>query len=410
MVTTPDLHAWVTPPRSALTLYEEYWTPATDAPREYLIASGLSVIGTAIGNRIYIPFGGDRIYPNIWNVLLGPSSTFRKSTTVKQARRTLARLTEGQTDGLLLPDEFSKEALIARLAERAQGLLTYSEFSGALAAFNRDYMTGIKELLADLYDCPARYERVLGQKTFVAKDVCISLLAASQTDWLLEKLKETDIRGGFMARMTFWPAFVKRRFIALPPEPDTRIGNELVRHLNQIRALDGALIIPSSCRDRYAAWLEQHERELESLPGAGNLGPFWSRMSVTTLKTAVILNAATAGTLLLDDRALESAIELTEFLKAALGHLFKEEMAFTKGMRDRNRVLAMIKRKPGIPYRDICRNANLLKRDLDPVLDTLRAEQQVQMKQGYYWPVGESVVVGDFATDRKTTAFRGESE
>ena len=286
LMTTPDLHAWITPPRSALALYEQYWLPTTDAPREYLVACGLSTIGTAIGNRIYIPFGGERIYPNLWNVLLGPSSTFRKSTTVKQARRTLARLTEGQNDGLLFPDEFSKEALVARLAERAQGLLTYSEFSGALAAFNRDYMSGIKELLADLYDSPPRYERIVGQKTLVAKDVCISLLAASQTDWLLEKLKETDIRGGFMARMTFWPAFIKRRFIALPPEPDTRIGNELVRHLNQIRGLEGAVMIPSSCRDRYAAWLEQHERELESLPGAGNLGPFWSRLSVTTLKMA----------------------------------------------------------------------------------------------------------------------------
>jgi len=198
------------------------------------------------------------------------------------------------------------------------------------------------------------------------------------------------------------------RFIALPPEPDARIGNELVRHLNQIRGLEGAVMIPSSCRDRYAAWLERHERELESLPGAGDLGPFWSRIAVTTLKMAVILNVSTAGTLLLDDAALESAFGLTAFLKSALGHLFKQEMTFSKGMKDRRKVLSMIERRPGISYRDICRNANLLKRELDPVLDTLRAEQQVQVKQACYWPVGESVVVGDFSTDRKTAAIMGE--
>jgi hypothetical protein len=408
-MTTPDLRHWVTPQPSALMLYEQYWTPTTDAPREYIIPCGLSTIGTAISNRIFIPFGGDRIYPNLWNVLLGPSSTFRKTTTVKQARRTLARLSDGQGDTLLLPDEFSKESLVARLADRAQGLLTFSEFSGALAAFGRDYMSGIKELLADLYDSPSKYERIVGQKTLVATDVCISLLAASQTDWLLEKLRESDIRGGFMARMTFWPAFYKRRFMAIPPEPDGRVGNELIRHLNDIRGLQGALTIPSTARDRYAVWLEEHERELESLPGAGNLGPFWSRLSVTTLKMALILNAATAGTLVLDDSALESAIALTEFLKAALGHLFREEMAFTKGMRDRKKVLAMIDRRPGIQFRDISRNANLLKRELDPVIETIVAEQLVEFRNGGYWPVGESAAVSTCITDSKTAASMGRN-
>jgi len=42
---------------------------------------------------------------------------------------------------------------------------------GALAAFNRDYMSGIKELLADLYDSPPTYERLVGQRTITATNV-----------------------------------------------------------------------------------------------------------------------------------------------------------------------------------------------------------------------------------------------
>jgi hypothetical protein len=57
---TPDLRHWVTPAPSALMLYEQYWLPTTDAPREYLIPCGLSAIGTVIANRIYIPFGAAR--------------------------------------------------------------------------------------------------------------------------------------------------------------------------------------------------------------------------------------------------------------------------------------------------------------------------------------------------------------
>lgn len=397
---TPDLTRWPTP-RGTLSLYECYWTPTTDAPREYLIACGLATLGTVISTHSYIKFGGDRIYPNLWQVVLGPSSTYRKTTTVRQARRTLQRLCEGQGPSLLFPDEFSKEAFVSRLSEHAQGLLTYSEFSGALKAFGRDYMSGTKELLADLYDSPPVYERVVGRQRIQAKDVCIGILAASQTDWLLEALKESDVRGGFMARFTFWPAFQKRRFLAIPPEPDGKIGNELIRELNALRKIDGPMVLPSDVQEHYAAWLQDHERQLDALPRAGQLGPFWSRLASTTLKLALILNLSAHHTLLMDDAALDAAIGLTEFLKRALGHLFEEEMAFTPDMRNRQRVLQAIRRHPGSPFRVVSRNSSLLKRQLDAVLDTLQAEGLVEFREKGYWPVSESVNVSDGTTDTR---------
>ena len=71
-------------------------------------------------------------------------------------------------------------------------------------------MSGTKELLADLYDCPDEYTRLVGQQTWHLKNVCLSILAAAQTDWFIEKLKQGDVRGGFLARFSYWPAFQKR--------------------------------------------------------------------------------------------------------------------------------------------------------------------------------------------------------
>jgi hypothetical protein len=399
-VTPPNLTRWVTPPGSALQKYEAYWTPTTDAPREYLIPCGLAVIGTTISTNVFLPFGGDKVYPNLWAIILGPSSTFRKSTTVKQARRTLARLSKGQPNAMLFPDEFSKEALVTRLADKAQGLLTYSEFSGAMAAFGRDYMSGTKELLADLYDSPARYERIVGKQTITASNVCLSILAASQTDWLLEKLKEGDVRGGFMARFTYWPAFEKRRFMAIPEEPDGKAGGELVRHLNDLRRMNGPMQLPASARERYTEWLRQHEQDLDSLPRAGQLSPFWSRLGMTTLKLALVIQVASRGTLLLEDDALESAIGLAEFLKRALGHLFAEEIAFTPDMRNRQKVLNTIRRHPGSPFRTVSMNSGLLKRQLEAVLETLAAEQLIEQRDGGFWPVD---LLGNVGTEPANT-------
>lgn len=161
---SPDLARWEAPD-GVLRLYEQYWLPTTDAPQEYIVGSGFAVLAAAIEDRVFLPFGGQNIYRNLWVLLLGPSSFYRKSTCVSKARKTLARLYDGDAaGGALLPDEFSREALLRRLSERSQGLLTFSEFSGAMAAMGRDYMGGTKEFLADLYDSPQSYTRVVGTR------------------------------------------------------------------------------------------------------------------------------------------------------------------------------------------------------------------------------------------------------
>src|SRR5688572_15563359 len=144
-------------------------------------------------------------------------------------------------------------------------------------------MSGTKELLTGLYDCPATYSRVVGQNEFKASGICLSLLAASQTGWFLEKLKGGDVRGGFIARFSFWPAFEKKRFIAIPPEPDTQLGNDIVRRLQALTHLrPQACDLGQGVQARYTAWLERHERELHGHPRCDDLSPFWSRLSIMT--------------------------------------------------------------------------------------------------------------------------------
>jgi Protein of unknown function (DUF3987) len=395
----PDLRKWE-PPSGVLRDYERTWEPTTDAPREYHIAAGLAVIAATVENRVYIPFGGDRIYSNLWVLILGPSSFFRKSSCVNKARKTIGRLQAGSERGPLLPDEFSREALLKHLSERGQGLLTYSEFSGALATFGRDYMSGTKEVLADLYDCPESYTRVIGSATWQLRNVCLSMLAASQTDWFLEKLKAGDVRGGFLARFSYWPAFAKKVFLAVPPEPDGPTFNRLISGLNDLRRVSGQMTILPAVREQYATWLERHERELGRSPRAGDLSAFWSRLSIMTLKFAMLLQVAHNRALVMAPEILASAIHLTEFLKAALRHLFDEEFAFTQDMRDRQKVLRLIRGRPGIVFRDLSRAASMLKKHLIPVLETLRAEEHIELRDQGWWPMSDtSAAVSDMTTD-----------
>jgi len=75
--------------------------------------------------------------------------------------------------------------------------------------------------------------------------------------------------------------------------------------------------------------------------------------------------------------ALDRAVGLTEFLKAALRHLFAEEFAFSKPMLDRQRVLRFIRSRPGCKRRDILRSCSLILKELWPVLASLDEKGRV---------------------------------
>lgn len=396
------------PPPGALEDYINYWTPTTDAPRVYHVPCGLAVLAGTLENRVYLPFGGDRLLPNLWMLILGPSSFYRKSSTLSKARRTLMKLHDGDGQGPLLPDEFSREALLKRLSERPQGVLTYSEFSGAMAQFGRDYMSGTMQLLADLYDSPPVYTRVVGQQTWTLKNCCISILAASQTDWFIDKVKAADMRGGFLARFTFWPAFSKPGFLAVPPDPDTQVGWQLVARLNALRELKGAARLDPDAQRYYTQWVEQHEQELHGSPYIADLSPFWSRLSITALKFALLLHVSHRQDLAITRDAVVKATELVAFLKASLTALFAQEFAFTQPMKDRQKLLRLVMGRPGIKRRDLMRSSSMLMKTFEEVMRTLQAEESVEFRDGCYFPIelsAPSAPVSDGTTDSRSDGF-----
>ena len=56
----PDLGTWESP-TGILADYERLWIKTSDAPRIYHVAAGLTVLAGAVENRVYLPFGGERL-------------------------------------------------------------------------------------------------------------------------------------------------------------------------------------------------------------------------------------------------------------------------------------------------------------------------------------------------------------
>ena len=254
--------------------YLDYASPLTDAPKDFHYFTALTIMASVIGNQVYIPFGDSRIYTNIWAVLLAPSSLYRKTTAINIGKKLLYRA----NSEAIFPNESTPEALYDLLERTPQGLFVWSEFAGALANFERSYNVGLKELLTDLYDSFPEYKRKLKGKEFIIKNPCINILTASAVDWFNSRIKEGDIKGGFLARFIYIPASQKTKRVGIPPEADISLGNKLVFMLQEYQKVSGKADI-SKIKSLYNDWLFEFEDSFANDGNRDYLSGFYTRLS-----------------------------------------------------------------------------------------------------------------------------------
>jgi len=75
-------------PDSFLGMYISFGQSLTDTPVEFLLGGGLTTLATACGSRVIFPgFGGQRLWPNLYTLLIAPSGFYRKSTASGHSSR-----------------------------------------------------------------------------------------------------------------------------------------------------------------------------------------------------------------------------------------------------------------------------------------------------------------------------------
>jgi len=328
-----------------------------------------------IGRKVYLPFGDGAVYPNTWIVLVAGSSFFHKSTAVAIPTRILRIVNEN----LILPNEFSPEVMVAGLEAQSNGLFVWSEMKSALSMMNRPYMEGTKEMLTDLYDCPDVYIRKLKNQSYRIESPALSILAATTVDWLVSGIKQNDIAGGFTARFVFVPAMTKSRDIALPEPTNHQRRNQMATMLQRCAQVEGMVDI-SNIRSKYENWYYRHVAELDGAPMREALAGFYSRLSVYTLKFAMLLEVSKTQDTLISEETLDEAIAITDYLKRSIRYLVEHEFHMTRESADLEKIHRIISNKPGIERNDLLRHSHMAAKTFNPLLDTLIQARRVEQK------------------------------
>jgi hypothetical protein len=346
-----------------------------DAPLLFHLFSALIIIGASIGGKVWVPFGKKKIFPNLFICLLSRTGKFRKTECIENVRLMLKSCDEE----LIVPDEYSMESLVEKLNKKADCLFLWPEFSAVLSYFNRQYMAGAKEMFTRFYDCPQDYKRRLKSGEVKIRQVIPSILAGSTKEWLFRHMTEADLLGGFFGRFLYVMADRREKFMPLPPYVGESWVNKLVPHLEKLREIEGPVDLGKTTA-AYEEFANKIEMESEKSQSDEFKEAFYVRIPVSVLKFALIYNLSMDLGLKISSEAMTKAILLGGFLKGSLEKAIEEELALTYEMRNKMKVLAMIRREPGITHGKLLKNSHLTSHVLKSILDQLKEEERLYVE------------------------------
>lgn len=356
----------------------------TDAPVQFHRFVGYWALSTLLGRKVYMHLGDEWLFPNIWLVVLAPSSFFRKSTALGIG----ARLVESINPAIRLPSEWSQECFIATMSKEPHGFMTCYEFKSLLAQLQKDYNFGAQSLLTELYDCPREYTRKKGTteiKEFRIEKPYLTILGASTIDWLISSVQGGDIAGGFLARFLFVSADKKDKIMAIQPKA-SEFERDLVKAaLEAAVNIEGEMEYSLEARQYYETWYHRFVTEAESAPEG--VRAFFPRLASYAHKFAM-LEAVLNGhhpEITLDD--CRRACLMAENFAGEIRKLGKESLGKSKFDHYRLRITKAIAKKPGIEHSHLLRNLGLPAKVFKDVVETLKQSGEIDIRDGAYYPV-----------------------
>ncbi|MGB4283554.1 MAG: DUF3987 domain-containing protein [Bacteroidales bacterium] len=182
-----------------------------NASAKALVASLLPVISVQLGNNVYMVNNSHKIYPNLWVILIGPSSQSQKSTAANMAMSTLGPYiksleNKSETDNKRLNPiigNVTKTKLGSMLKENPCRLLFLNEFGNFMELAFSYGNKGMIQTLTELYDSN-EYNYKSMNNDINPKDCALSFLSCC-TDSYIQNLFKTkaDQNSGFLQRILY---------------------------------------------------------------------------------------------------------------------------------------------------------------------------------------------------------------
>lgn len=356
-----------------LTDYVEYAKNLTDCPLPFHDYLALLTAGTVINRNRYFQFGHTKIYPNFYLIVIAPSSLYRKSTALSISRDAIYSINPTR----VFPSDFSQEKIMEVLKETPSGVFYFYEWKSLMGLLSKDYMTGCKSFLTELYDC---YSMSVARKgiSFTVESPCVSIASATTSDWFIDNLKSGDIGGGFLARFIFVYSKVKLRNDALPAEPDQMLRAVMKQDLQALAELtEEKMILSPEAEKDYKHWYNKFSTKYESLPVS--FRTLFARLTIYCIKIAMVVETCETKKTEISSGSMQQAIHYSDWLQASATELCHGELSFSKHEGWEKRIIRILKEKGKNSRSQLLWQSHLSSREFGGVVETLLEKELIKV-------------------------------
>lgn len=298
------------------TLFIQF-TKEFETPTSFWRWASYSVLGAVLRDSIYYDHGLRRTYPNTYIVLLADSAEYRKSGPF----HIIADLLEEVKNTKIIRGRASIQSIIDDLSQdNIANKNTGTPIKGGSCLLIADELASffvsdpqLIPLVTDLYDYRENWSYNLKQGKAHVKKLCVSLLAASNEQFLREVYTAAAVYGGLLGR-----SFMIKPDETRPPNDLLDIEIEkyklkpLIESLNEVKKLHGRATATDSAKKLYRDWYNKLYESYKKYPDKTGVT---QRMHTGALKLALIV---TAGhyTIEIQEAFMEEAIFRVTELKS----------------------------------------------------------------------------------------------
>jgi hypothetical protein len=164
-------------------------------PELYKEATGLSILSTLVGRKVYALHSVTTYFPNLYVLLVGDSGC-GKGTAINQVGEKFVGKVAPER---VLPDEFTPEALIANLSKQPWGTVFNDEVTTILS--KRDYMDNMAPALAKLYNPLDRVILSRKKESFTVNEPYLGLFLGVQPHLFSSVMTARSLNLGLISRL-----------------------------------------------------------------------------------------------------------------------------------------------------------------------------------------------------------------
>lgn len=360
--------------------YESYVSKRTDAPREFGHAAGLACLSTIALGRRHLSSGA---HPNLFILLVGPSSRDRKSTSISLAMDLIGEVDEKRIG----PSDATPEGLMFHMRRKTAGtqknqiIVPYSEFGNTLATAKRTYAAGMGALMCQLYDGETIVRAKSGKRPLTVDKPRFSMLGGVSYGMLEKYVEAVDWEGGFFARIVFVEGKTRSHKFSSVPDSN-RAERDVVRMkltdlAAELDATPGQMMVSLDARMMY----DEFVRRIPDTEGDPAIVAQRERLLNTVMKFALLYAIDENPHGGITSSAMEKAIGFGGFAWESFRVSYSRSSGHPRARLLRKIWRVIFTSPDGIDFRSLYRTCHLNIHEVHPIIEQLKDMKIIGVEQ-----------------------------